>query len=269
MSIKDGRKTLEEIEKEIKVKRIGEIHFNNIGESFEIIDYNGTHNTTVKTSNGNILYNCDYSNLKIGNIKDYMNPTIFGLGFYGGKKSTIREYPYCIWFRMMERCYSDSPIIRKRQRFYDGCTVSEEWHNYQNYKKWYYDNLWTDDFKLCVDKDILFKGNRIYGEEHCTLVPYKINNLFVKSDCVRGACPIGVSKTPNGKFRAYCNKEINGKKKQICLGTYIDMEEAFLKYKQFKENYIKEVANEYKSKYQNFPQKLYDALYSYQVERTD
>lgn len=268
----DIEKSIKSIPKsciELKTKRIGEIFYNNYGEYFKIIEYVNAKNVTVRTNNGNILYECIYGNLKKGNIKDYFNPTIFEIGFYGAKKPIKREYPYSIWFRMMERCYSNSPIIREKQRFYDGCSVSKEWHNYQNYKKWYYDNLWTEDIKLCVDKDIINKGNKIYGENHCVLVPYQINNLFVKANVVRGECPIGVNKTPNGHFRAYCNMEVSGKKKQICLGTYEDMTTAFLKYKLFKESYIKQLADKYKSKYKNFPQKLYDAMYKYEVEESD
>lgn len=270
MSIIDGRKSVEEVAKDLREKRIGEIHINSTdGTSFEIIDYINAHNVTVKTSNNNILYECYYSNLKIGNVKDYLNPSIFGLGYYGDKKSMVREYPYLIWFRMMERCYSTSPTIRKKMSSYDKCSVSSEWYNYQNYKKWYYDNLWTNDIVLCVDKDILEKGNHIYGEKHCIFVPYKINNLFVKSNAVRGECPIGVNKTPNGRFRAYVNKEVDGKKKQINLGKYDDMMDAFYAYKEAKEDYIKQIADEYKSKYPSFPQELYDALYRYEVEESD
>jgi 23S rRNA-/tRNA-specific pseudouridylate synthase len=48
-----------------------------------------------------------------------------------------------------------------------------------------------------------------------------------------------------------------------------DILTAFSWYKESKEQYIKEVADSYKAKYPNFPQKLYDALYSYEVEITD
>jgi hypothetical protein len=44
---------------------------------------------------------------------------------------------------------------------------------------------------------------------------------------------------------------------------------AFNWYKQSKEEEIKRVADLYKSKYPNFPQKLYDAMYAYEVEITD
>ena len=40
-------------------------------------------------------------------------------------------------------------------------------------------------------------------------------------------------------------------------------------YKKAKEQYIKQVADEYKAEYPEFPQKLYDAMYAYEVEITD
>ena len=53
----------------------------------------------------------------------------------------------------------------------------------------------------------------------------------------------------------------------------IDQEKAILMafniYKSSKEKVIKEVADYYKNKYPKFPQKLYDALYAYEVEITD
>ena len=46
------------------------------------------------------------------------------------------------------------------------------------------------------------------------------------------------------------------------LGTYNTLEEAFAKYAEEKENTIKEVAEEYKSR---IPLKLYDAMMKYKV----
>ena len=60
------------------------------------------------------------------------------------------------------------------------------------------------------------------------------------------------------------DKENN--KKQIWLGYYDTIEEAFLVYKQFKEKYIKEVADEYKDL---IPSKLYESMYRYKVEIND
>ena len=55
-------------------------------------------------------------------------------------------------------------------------------------------------------------------------------------------------------------------KKQNFLGYYNTPEEAFQAYKQFKENYIKQVADEYK---ELIPEKLYNAMYEYEVKIED
>ena len=50
------------------------------------------------------------------------------------------------------------------------------------------------------------------------------------------------------------------------LGYFSSVEEAFKVYKEFKEEYIKQVANEVK---EYIPKKLYDAMYKYEVEIND
>ena len=112
-----------------------------------------------------------------------------------------------------------------------------------------------------LDKDILNKGNKIYSPNSCIFVPTRINQLFAKADALRGDFPIGVSRSGN-KFRTRLHI-LNGEK---YLGTFNTPEEAFYAYKTFKEQYIKEVAEEYKDK---IPQKLYEAMYKYEVEITD
>ena len=57
--------------------------------------------------------------------------------------------------------------------------------------------------------------------------------------------------------------------KGVYLGTYFTPQEAFLKYKEEKERYIKEVANKYKEQFPKFPQKLYDAMMNYEVFEND
>ena len=93
-----------------------------------------------------------------------------------------------------------------------------------------------------------------------------INCIFTKGNKARGKYPIGVSvdnrtNTP----RAYL-KGIDGSETTKYCKT---VEDAFYTYKEFKESCIKQVADNYKQKYPNFPQKLYDAMYEYEVEITD
>lgn len=59
------------------------------------------------------------------------------------------------------------------------------------------------------------------------------------------------------------------RKKPIHIGVFNTPEEAFHAYKTEKEKYIKEVANYYKEKYDNFPIVAYNALCDYKVEITD
>jgi len=52
----------------------------------------------------------------------------------------------------------------------------------------------------------------------------------------------------------------------IYLGTFKTPKEAFDVYKIHKETLIKQIADKYKDQ---IPQKLYDAMYKYEVEITD
>lgn len=94
------------------------------------------------------------------------------------------------------------------------------------------------------------------------MFPQRINLLFVKSNKSRGELPIGVIKNTYGKYEAQISV-VNNRKRLCGFNT---PEEAFYAYKEVKEKYIKQVADEYKDK---IPQKLYEAMYKYEVEITD
>ena len=122
---------------------------------------------------------------------------------------------------------------------------------------------------MCLDKDILNKGNKIYSPDNCIFVPNNINILFVKRDKSRGDYPIGVHYNKYAKkFQAQCSiynyKENKTKRKH--LGYYNTTEKAFKVYKEFKEQNIKDIADYYK---EQIPQKLYNAMYEYEVEIDD
>ena len=122
-----------------------------------------------------------------------------------------------------------------------------------------------------LDKDILKKGNKIYSPDTCVYTPQKINTLFIKSDALRGDFPIGVTRNGKKGYSATCyaHSGINDKMENKVgeyLGTFRTPEEAFYAYKTFKEVYIKQIAEEYKP---YIPEKLYNAMYNYEVEITD
>ena len=169
---------------------------------------------------------------------------------------------------MLERCYDEK--CQEKHPTYIDCSVTEEWLCFQNFADWYYKNYYyVKDETMCLDKDILHKGNKIYSPENCVFVPNNINILFTRRDKLRGDCPIGVCyNKKNKKFQAYCRihdyKE--NKSKLIHLGHHNSPERAFQAYKQYKEKHIKDVADYYKYL---IPNKLYQAIYDYQVEITD
>ena len=180
-----------------------------------------------------------------------------GVGIYSTEKN---KKEYKTWKCMIERCYSES--FQRRNPTYIGCYVCDEWHNFQNFAKWYNENYYElDGETMCLDKDILVKGNKVYSPETCVFAPISINCLFANSENGRGDLPIGVRRSRN-KYSSYAF--IN--KKSTYLGCFNTPEDAFYAYKKAKEDYIKQVADQYKDK---IPHKLYDAMYRYEVEITD
>ena len=246
--------------------RLGEEKYNNFGSKMIISKYNNALDIDVYFPEYNwIAKNKKYSAFKNGKIKCVYESRTFGVGYTGeGKYKTSENGKltkcYEVWQNMLERCYDNK--YKEKHLTYEHCEVCKEWYNFQNFAKWHENNYYTvRDEVMCLDKDILFKGNKIYSPETCMIVPQTINTLFIKCDKLRGNLPIGVSIKRN-KYRAtLC---VNGK--QINLGSYNTPQEAFQAYKKFKENYIKQVADEYK---EYIPKKLYEAMYNYEVEIGD
>lgn len=251
------------------VDRIGEEKCNNEGISMKIVEYKNANDIIVEFQDEyKAKVHTKYCHFKNGNIKNpYDKSVIFGTGYIGIGKYNHKDYPniYEKWRNMLRRCYD--PYFINKNLAYKDCFVCEEWHNLQNFCKWWEENIYNcNNERMELDKDILFKNNKIYSPQTCLIVPKRINLLFTKSDAIRGKYPIGVD-WHNEKFRARCsilNKENN--KKSIHLGYYNSIEEAFLSYKSFKEKYIKQIADEYKD---IIPTKLYNTLYSYEIEIND
>lgn len=242
--------------------RVGEKHMTNEGYEIEIIEYLNYKDCAIRfISNDIVLKNKSYYNIVNGIIKNPFNKKLYNIGYIGigEHKSTIEGHKtkkYTTWNTMLQRCYDEK--VHKKYPSYKGVTVCEEWHNFQNFAKWFEDNYvenWT------LDKDILVKGNKIYSPETCCFVPSKLNNLFTKSNSSRGDLPIGVF-LDNGKFRAVVN--IDGVRKYF--GSHTTPEEAFKAYKKAKENEIKRIVNIYKD---NLQIDVYNTVINYKVQITD
>ena len=236
---------------------------NNYGELI-VIDYKKFNDVTVKFLDTGYTITTNIQQVKDGRIKDKMLPTVCGVGFVGEDCKSIRsESPkvYSLWINMLKRCYEDDYLLAHPT--YKGCYVSEKFLNFSYFKGWCEKQIGFNKNGYNLDKDILVKGNKIYSEDTCVFVHQKINKLFTKRDTRRGKYLIGVSyREWDGKFVASMTKE--GKKRHI--GLFKTETEAFNAYKVAKEDYIKEVANEYKF---NIDARVYEAMVKYVVSTDD
>ena len=252
---------------------IGDRHTNKFGEQFEIIKKTSS-GYLIKFDNGVLKTTREKYILSKGVHSPYAK-TVLGVGYLGEGKYNSKENKivYKAWSHMHTRCYDKK--YSDKYPIYKDCTVCEEWHNFQNFAKWWYSNECGYDGVYFLDKDILNKNNKTYSPNNCILVNNHINCLFTKCNNARGNLPIGVSidKRTN-QYRAYIfNDTIKKRSMKYITDKNINQEKAifmaFNIYKSSKEKVIKEVADYYKNKYPYFPQKLYDALYAYEVEITD
>ena len=248
---------------------IGEINYNAFGSEMILINYNSYRDVDVYFPKYD--WTCkhnQYNNFKKGLIKFPYEPRLHGVGYIGEGKYNSKEHKrhYRTWMHMLERCYNSK--FHENNSSYIKCEVFKDWLNFQNFAKWYDDNFYQlENEVMHLDKDILYKHNKIYSPKTCIFAPQNINILFIKSEKSRGDAPIGVywDKIKN-VFIAKGTIFENGKSKTVHLGRYNNSNDAFQSYKNFKENHLKEIANLYKDR---IPQKLYDALINYKVEITD
>lgn len=183
---------------------------------------------------------------------------LYGVGYnYGREYDTIfgegRAVSYQVWRDMLKRCYKEDIHLTSRNKSYIGCTVAEEWHDYQVFAKWYCSHdCYGAGYQ--IDKDLLFEGNKIYSPETCTLVPKVINNLIKDSSSTRGKYPQGVSwHKRDNKYRAKI--VVDGKSKH--LGNFDCPDKAFKTYKKAKEAHVRKVALEWVGEIES---KVFDAL---------
>ena len=255
-----------------RIDRTGEERINSFGSKMIIIKYKNANNIDVYFPEYNWTFeHTRYGDFKKGKIKCVYEPRTFGVGYLGEGGYSSRENGketkcYNTWVSMLRRCYDDK--TQEKYPTYKECELCTEWHNFQNFAHWYENNYYQiEDEVMCLDKDILCKGNKIYSPETCCFVPEKINTLFVKCDNSRGNNPIGTYQLPSGNYRVYCN---NGYGEDIYLGTYFNKEEAFRVYKQYKEKVIKEVIDSYEGKiHEPHYSRLRYAMYNYEVEIDD
>lgn len=178
----------------------------------------------------------------------------------GKHKATIdgkRTKAYGTWYNMLIRAYC--PKYHARRPTYLGCSVSDGWLEYQDFVQWFENH----EYSSCgyqLDKDLLLPGNKIYAPDRCVFIPSQLNTLLTDSKATRGQYRQGVCfyKRDNN-FLASIG--INGKYKH--LGYYDNELDAYGAYKEAKEQYVKDVANQWRD---DIATDVYEALMRWQLE---
>lgn len=241
---------------------------------FIITNYIDYFNVSIKFIRTGFESNVSMTRIRNGQVKDYSIPSfakhidapaIMGVGKYD---SNVNYDAYTVWSDMITRCYNKK--YHQQRPTYRNCSVCAEWLNFQNFAGWYYSQIREDGWML--DKDIIVKHNKLYCPERCAFVPVNINSLFTKADATRSEYPIGVHrskvyKAKQDKTYEYITAQCsNGYGKNVHLGNFQCVEDAFNAYKTFKEALIKKIATEYKCRIDS---RIYNAMINYTVEITD
>lgn len=245
---------------------VGDVFLNLQGERVVVTDAENLSRVKVMfLDNYNYVCVLQKERLLRGCIKNPYFRSVLGVGFLGeGKhkpnKDKYSRFVYNKWKGAIERSYNKR--YQSLRPTYIGCTVHPDWHCYQNFADWFEENCYSvDDCEL--DKDLLFKGNKIYSPDTCCLIPKKINSVLISNKSRRGGLPIGVHKDNN--YSAYIVQANNSSGTRY-VGRFETLELAFNAYKEAKENHIKELASQYKDQ---IDPRAYNALMSWEVSIDD
>ena len=196
-----------------------------------------------------------------------MSKLVWGVGFNDKTRPAkvdgkiVKEYK--LWQSMLKRCFSEK--YQTRQPTYKGCSVSDNFLRYSFFYDWCHNQIGfgkVDDKgrSWCLDKDILFTGNKTYSETACVFVPQEINKFFIDCGNARGEYPLGVCfNKARGKFTAQC--KVNGKLQH--LGRFNTPEQAFNAYKPFKEVLCKQLALKWQTEIDS---RLFNAMMNWSVK---
>lgn len=119
--------------------------------------------------------------LRKGLVRNPYAPNLYNVGFLGvgTYAMTINGKPTCAhkaWSGVIERCYSTR--LRHSRPCYSDVTISGDWHNFQNFAKWFYSQRGAE-LGWEIDKDLLVTGNKHYSPETCILLPRRLNTAII------------------------------------------------------------------------------------------
>ena len=242
--------------------RTGETSVSNQGYTMTIVEYRGALDMTItfNDNRGTIKKGVAYKEFKNGGIKNPYHKEVIGVGYMGEGVYTARvngkmSKCYRSWFNMFNRCYNPD---NNRFKTYQGNTVDEHWHNYQNFAEWFYNHYDPKTMKgWHLDKDLLSPGNKIYSPDTCVLIPNELNAIFKGNNESLLGCPRGVN-LKDGKYQSSISKN----NKSHCLGFFETKEEAHSVYMIAKKKHLEEVSEKWRG---ILSDKICDAIKNYDI----
>lgn len=119
------------------------------------------------------------------------------------------------WKNMLYRVYVQG---LKPTSCYFGCSVSDEWLTFSNFKSWREKQAWEGKQ---LDKDLMVWGNKLYSDIICIFVSQDLNNNL-KYTTMSRKYPRGVSK----RYQRY-TASISINSKTEWLGTFDTLQQAY------------------------------------------
>jgi len=212
-------------------QHVGETRMSNEGYKIQVINGSDKPGHVVVSIDDTHKMTVNYNQFKSGSVKNPFHRSVYSMGYIGIGKYKTKENgkmvkAYVTWRDMMQRAYS--PKYQKIYPTYKGVSVCKDWHNYQNFAKWYDEtSSRIKDFnqnQYDLDKDLLSdKKNKVYSSTTCLLLPHSLNKFLSNkyNSNKTGVTGVHWSESRN-KFVA----QIMDGDKQIRLGFYDTKEEA-------------------------------------------
>lgn len=260
----------------LKEEREGQIFYNTNNNKFTVINYIDSHNVQVEFESGYKTWT-RWERIKRGYVKDLYSPNksgfILDMDITNSNDPYI-ELIYSQFVNMHTRESNDNYHISRPLSV--GITICPEWMYFSNFYKWVnsqsnFPYLIQQSERICVEKDILIKNNKLYSPLTCCLVPSSINALICVHSTVRGKYPLGVTEACNGKYViAKWQNPIThqGEWSTVFPNTPEGIQKAFNVYKYNREKYIKEKANIYYKKHL-ITEPCYKALLNFTINIDD
>lgn len=194
-------------------------------EGYELVFIDGgSKKSHVTAKIGDYIFLVEPHKAKLGNVKNPFHHSVYGHGYFGvGEHSFVKDpKAYKSWAGIMERVYC--PKLHLKRPTYKDVTVCEEWHNFQNFAKWFYEESnYQDGWHL--DKDLMSNSEKVYSPETCIFIPNALNSFIANRYVNNKSGYVGVCWDKEASRWAAAIKLVNTGK-TIKLGRFTTPEDA-------------------------------------------